>query len=235
MLLRVDQVTAGYGPVLILHELSLEQEKGTIVSIVGPNGAGKSTLLRVVAGQIGPVKGRILFGGEDLGGRSIAQRGERGIIFVPQGTNIFPNLSVYENLEIACAMLHGGEDAPAAIEAVLSKFSFLGAKKNKPARVLSGGERQILALSRILMLKPLLALLDEPSLGLAPVMVDTIFREMAEMNREGISLLLVEQNARKALSISHKAYVLELGRNRITGTGGELLVNPEVQRLYLGG
>jgi branched-chain amino acid transport system ATP-binding protein len=235
MLLRVDQVTAGYGPILILHELSLEQEKGTIVSIVGPNGAGKSTLLRVVAGQIGPVKGRILFEGEDLAGRSIAQRGERGIIFVPQGTNIFPNLSVYENLEIACAMLQGREDAPGAIEAVLSKFPFLGAKKNKPARVLSGGERQILALSRILMLKPLLALLDEPSLGLAPVMVDTIFREMTEMNREGISLLLVEQNARKALSISHKAYVLELGRNRITGTGGELLVNPEVQRLYLGG
>jgi ABC-type branched-subunit amino acid transport system ATPase component len=138
---------------------------------------------------------------------------------VPQGNNIFPNLTVYENLEIASAVLRDRARAAGAMKSVLDKFPFSGKRRNKPARILSGGERQILALSRILILKPLLALLDEPSLGLAPLLVDVIFEEMAEMNRGGISLLLVEQNARKALAVSHRGYVLELGRNRITGTG----------------
>jgi len=235
LLLRVDRVSAGYGAVVIIHEICLDQEAGTIVSVVGPNGAGKSTLLRVIAGQLRSVEGRIFFNGEDLDRASIAQRGERGIIFVPQGNNIFPNLTVYENLEIAGAVLGDRTRAAAATGTVLEKFPFLREKKNKAARILSGGERQILALSRILILKPLLALLDEPSLGLAPLLVDVIFKEMAEMNRGGISLLLVEQNARKALSVSHRGYVLELGRNRIAGTGQELLHNPDVQRLYLGG
>jgi ABC-type branched-subunit amino acid transport system ATPase component len=235
MLLRVDQITAGYGALIIIHEICLDQEKGTIVSVIGPNGAGKSTLLRIIAGQLRPVEGRIFFNGNDLGGASIAQRGEQGIIFVPQGNNIFPNLTVYENLEIASAVLSNRTKAAGAMKSVLEKFPLLREKRNRPARVLSGGERQILALSRILILKPLLALLDEPSLGLAPLLVDVIFEEMAEMNRGGISLLLVEQNARKALAVSHRGYVLELGRNRIAGTGQELLHNPDVQRLYLGG
>jgi ABC-type branched-subunit amino acid transport system ATPase component len=235
MLLKVDQVTAGYGPLIIIHEICLDQEKGTILSVIGPNGAGKSTLLRVIAGQLRAVEGRIFFNGKDLGRASIAQRGEQGIVFVPQGNNIFPNLTVYENLEIAGAVLRDRAKAAGAAEIVLERFPFLRKKKNKPARILSGGERQILALSRIQILAPFLALLDEPSLGLAPLLVDVIFKEMAEMNRGGISLLLVEQNARKALSVSHRGYVLELGRNRITGTGQELLHNPDVQRLYLGG
>lgn len=235
MLLEADQVTAGYGPIVVLRKVSLHQHKGEILSVIGPNGAGKSTLLRVVAGQLPPLEGRVAFMGEDLGGRSIAQRGLQGIIFVPQGTNIFPNLTLRENLEIAGALLQDRERAAGVVEKVLDKFPFLREKRNKPARILSGGERQILALSRILILEPLLALLDEPSLGLAPLLVDRIFQEIVAMNREGISLLLVEQNARKALSVSHRGYVLELGQNRITGTGRELLENPEVQRLYLGG
>lgn len=235
MLLEADQVTAGYGPIVVLRKISLHQHKGEILSVIGPNGAGKSTLLRVVAGQLPPLEGRVAFMGEDLGGRSIAQRGLQGIIFVPQGTNIFPNLTLRENLEIAGALLQDRERAAGVVENVLDKFPFLREKRNKPARILSGGERQILALSRILILEPLLALLDEPSLGLAPLLVDRIFQEIVAMNREGISLLLVEQNARKALSVSHRGYVLELGQNRITGTGRELLENPEVQRLYLGG
>lgn len=235
MLLEADQVTAGYGPIVVLRKISLHQHKGEILSVIGPNGAGKSTLLRVVAGQLPPLEGRVAFMGEDLGGRSIAQRGLQGIIFVPQGTNIFPNLTLRENLEIAGALLQDRERAAGVVEKVLDKFPFLREKRNKPARILSGGERQILALSRILILEPLLALLDEPSLGLAPLLVDRIFQEIVAMNREGISLLLVEQNARKALSVSHRGYVLELGQNRITGTGRELLENPEVQRLYLGG
>jgi len=235
MLLEADQITAGYGPIVVLRNVSLHQHKGEILSVIGPNGAGKSTLLRVVTGQLPPLEGRVSFMGEDLGGRSIAQRGRQGIIFVPQGTNIFPNLTLRENLEIAGALLPDRELAAGAVEKVLDKFPFLREKRNKPARILSGGERQILALSRILILQPLLALLDEPSLGLAPLLVDRIFQEILAMNREGISLLVVEQNARKALSVSHRGYVLELGQNRITGTGRELLENPDVQRLYLGG
>lgn len=235
MLLEAEQVTAGYGAIVVLRNVSLHQTQGEILSVIGPNGAGKSTLLRVVAGQLSPVEGRVVFNGEDLGRRSIAQRGLQGIIFVPQGTNIFPNLTLRENLELAAALLHDRERTAGAVEKVLDKFPFLREKRNKPARILSGGERQILALSRILILQPLLALLDEPSLGLAPLLVDRIFQEIVAMNREGISLLLVEQNARKALSVSHRGYVLELGQNRITGTGGELLENPEVQKLYLGG
>ena len=235
MLLDADQITAGYGPIIVIRRVSVRQRKGEIVSVIGPNGAGKSTFLKTVAGQIPLLGGRIVFSGEDLGRSTISQRGERGIIFVPQGINIFPNLTLQENLEIAGALLRDRAAATAAVENVLEKFPFLKEKKSKPARILSGGERQILALSRILMLKPALALLDEPSLGLAPFLVDTIFQEIVAMNREGISLLLVEQNARKALSVSHRGYVLELGQNRITGTGQELLHNPDVQRLYLGG
>ena len=235
MLLEADRVTAGYGPVIVLRHVSVHQREGEIISVIGPNGAGKSTFLRVVAGQIPVLEGRILFMGEDLARRSMAQRGERGVIFVPQGTNIFPNLTLRENLEIAGVLLHDRRRVADAAEKVMEKFPFLREKRNKPARILSGGERQILALSRILLLQPSLALLDEPSLGLAPLLVETIFQEIVTMNREGISLLLVEQNARKALSVSHRAYVLELGQNRITGTGRELLDNPDVQRLYLGG
>jgi len=235
MLLEADQVTAGYGPVIVLHHVSVHQREGEIISVIGPNGAGKSTFLKVVAGQIPLLKGRILFMGENLARRSMAQRGERGVILVPQGTNIFPNLTIHENLEISGILLHDRRRAADAAEKVMEKFPFLREKTKKPARILSGGERQILALSRILVLQPSLALLDEPSLGLAPLLVDTIFQEIVTMSREGISLLLVEQNARKALSVSHRAYVLELGQNRITGTGRELLDNPDVQRLYLGG
>jgi ABC-type branched-subunit amino acid transport system ATPase component len=235
MLLEADRVTAGYGPVIVLRGVSIHQQEGEIISIIGPNGAGKSTFLRVVAGQIPLSEGRIVFMEEDLGDLSIAQRGRRGIVFVPQGTNIFPNLTLHENLEIASALLKDRGRAARAVEKVLEKFPFLREKKNKPARILSGGERQILALSRILIIEPSLALLDEPSLGLAPLLVDTVFQEIVAMNSGGISLLLVEQNARKALSVSHRGYVLELGQNRITGAGAELLHNPDVQRLYLGG
>jgi ABC-type branched-subunit amino acid transport system ATPase component len=235
MLLKVDRVTAGYGLAIILHELCVELEKGEIICVIGPNGAGKSTLLKVIAGLIRPAGGKIIFQDQDFNGISIAQRGERGIIFVPQGNNIFPNLTILENLEIASAVLCDRERAATAIKAVLDEFSFLKKKRSKAARILSGGERQILALSRLLILQPSLALLDEPSLGLAPLLVDMIYEQITEMNHRGISLLIVEQNARKALSVSHRGYVLELGQNRITGTGRELLDNPDVQRLYLGG
>lgn len=235
MLLEVDRLTAGYGPITVLHQVSLGLSLGEIVCIIGPNGAGKSTVLRAVAGQVAPFSGRVIFDGEDVAHQSIGEKGRSGLIFIPQGDNIFPNLTVLENLEIAGSILQDNEKLRHGIEEALEKFPMIKEKKKRPARELSGGQRQILALSRILILHPRLVLLDEPSLGLAPLVVDLIFPEIQKMNRKGISFLLVEQNARKGLSVSHRGYVLELGRSRFTGTGQELLNNKDVQRLYLGG
>jgi len=235
MLLELSKITAGYGPLTVLYDVSLYVAQGEIVCLIGPNGAGKSTVLRAVAGQITPVAGKVLFNGEDATCVGVAEKGRRGLIFIPQGDNIFPNLTVLENLEMAGLLLQDHEKLYRSIEKALEKFPAIKEMKTRPARELSGGQRQMLALSRILLLRPQLVLLDEPSLGLSPMVVDLIFKEIREMNTEGISFLLVEQNARKALSVSHRGYVLELGRNRLTGTGRQLLDNPDVQRLYLGG
>jgi len=235
MLLEIDGLTAGYGPVAVLHQVSLGLSEGEMVCIIGPNGAGKSTVLRAVAGQIDPSGGEIIFRGEEVIHQDMEEKGRKGLIFIPQGNNIFPSLTVLENLEIAGAILRDSERLCHGIERVLEKFPMINERKKRPARELSGGQRQMLALSRILILNPRLVLLDEPSLGLAPLVVDLIFKEIQEMNRNGVSFLLVEQNARKGLSVSHRGYVLELGKNRLTGTGEELLNNADVQRLYLGG
>jgi ABC-type branched-subunit amino acid transport system ATPase component len=235
MLLELNKITAGYGPLTVVHDVSLNVSQGEIVCVIGPNGAGKSTVLRVVAGQIRPANGNILFKGNDVTHVGTAERGRRGLIFIPQGDNIFPNLTVLENLEMAGLLLQDHEKRQRAIKKALEKFPAIKEMKTRPARELSGGQRQMLALGRILLLRPQLVLLDEPSLGLSPMVVDLIFREILEMNKAGISFLLVEQNARKALSVSHRGYVLELGRNRLTGAGRQLLDNTEVQRLYLGG
>jgi ABC-type branched-subunit amino acid transport system ATPase component len=235
MLLEMNQVTAGYGALIILHQVSLTLLDGEIVCIIGPNGAGKTTVLKAVSGQIIPSKGRIVFSDEDVTHQDITEKGRKGLIVIPQGDNVFPNLTVFENLEIAGALLDDQEILHQRIERATEKFPVLKTKKDRAARELSGGERQMLALSRILILKPQLVLLDEPSLGLAPLVVDYIFREILDMNETGVSFLLVEQNARKGLSVSHRGYVLELGRNRLAGTGQELLKDRDVQRLYLGG
>lgn len=235
MLLEVNQLTAGYGPLTVLHRVSLGLSDREIVCVIGPNGAGKSTVLRAVSGQINPEGGSVIFDGRDVTYEGLREKAEKGLVFIPQGQNIFPNLTVYENLEIAGVILRDVDGLHRSIESALEKFPMLMERKNRPARELSGGQRQILALSRILILNPRLALLDEPSLGLAPLIVDIIFEEIGEMNGKGISFLLVEQNARKGLSVSHRGYVLELGKNRLTGTGRELLNNKEVQSLYLGG
>ena len=234
-MLEINNLTAGYGPVTVLHQVSIGLTEGEIVCIIGPNGAGKSTVLRAAAGQLESLTGKIIFLGENVINQSIEEKGRKGLIFIPQGNNIFPNLTVIENLEIAGSILRDSERMYNGIKRVLEKFPMINEKKRRPARELSGGQRQILALSRILILGPRLVLLDEPSLGLAPLIVDIVFKEIQEMNGKGVSFLLVEQNARKGLSISHRGYVLELGKNRLTGTGEELLNNSEVQRLYLGG
>ena len=235
MLLEFDKITAGYGSLMVLHDISLNVSRGEIVCIIGPNGAGKSTVLKTVVGQIRPNAGAVRFEGKDITDVGIEEKGRRGLIFIPQGENIFPNLTVLENLEMAGLLLPDSQKLHGTIDKALDTFPLIKKMKMRAARELSGGQRQILALCRILILQPQLALLDEPSLGLSPLVVDLIFKEIQRMNQDGISFLLVEQNARKGLSISHRGYVLELGQNRLTGAGKELLNNPEVRRLYLGG
>ncbi len=234
MLLNVERLTAGYGPVTILHDVDLVVEEGEIVCIIGPNGAGKSTVLRAVAGQLDPTGGRISFDGSDVTHMSIADKGRMGLIFIPQGENIFPNLTVYENLEIAGSLLGDKSRLNRAIGEVFEKFPIIKDYRNRPARIMSGGERQMLALSRAMILKPRLVLLDEPSLGLSPLVVDLIFRQIQEMNRQGISFLVVEQNARIALKHSDRAYVIESGEIGIEGNSADLLTDPRVKAAYLG-
>ncbi len=235
MLLEVERIDAGYGRVRVLEGVSLSVAAGEVVSIIGPNGAGKSTVLRTVAGQLQPAAGTVRYDGRDITRLSIAERSRRGLVFVPQGMNVFPNLTVRENLEIAGLMIDGKQARQRAVDDTLEHYPAIGRKRNQFARDLSGGERQLLALSRTRVLRPRLVLLDEPSLGLAPLLVDHIFEEIVHLTPLGVSVLLVEQNARKALSISDRGYVLELGRNRLTGTGRELIHDDEVKRLYLGG
>jgi ABC-type branched-subunit amino acid transport system ATPase component len=235
MLLDVACITAGYGEAPVIENVSLSVEAGEIVAIIGPNGAGKSTVLRTLAGQLVPKSGTVRYAGEDITRLGIADRGRRGLVFIPQGMNIFPSLTVRENLEIAGMLVDAAAERRKAVRAALDHYPALGRKRHNHARSLSGGERQLLALCRIRILKPRLVLLDEPSLGLAPLLVNHIFEEILDMTRLGVSVLLVEQNARKALSISHRGYVLELGLNRLAGTGRQLLADDEVRRLYLGG
>ena len=235
MLLDVACITAGYGEAPVIENVSLSVEAGEIVAIIGPNGAGKSTVLRTLAGQLVPKSGTVRYAGEDITRLGIADRGRRGLVFIPQGMNIFPSLTVLENLEIAGMLVDAAAERRKAVRAALDHYPAIGRKRHNHARSLSGGERQLLALCRIRILKPRLVLLDEPSLGLAPLLVNHIFEEILDMTRLGVSVLLVEQNARKALSISHRGYVLELGLNRLAGTGRQLLADDEVRRLYLGG
>ncbi|KIX11156.1 ABC transporter ATP-binding protein [Dethiosulfatarculus sandiegensis] len=235
MLLEINNLKAGYGNITILHGVNLEVNPGEIVCLIGPNGAGKSTVLRTVAGQLTPSQGEIIFEGQNVSKESPEKKGVKGLIFIPQGENIFPNLSLLENLEIAAFALKGNDTYQNRLNQVLGSFPWMKDRLNRPAKELSGGQRQALALSRIILLKPKLVLLDEPSLGLAPLVVEDIFSQIQAMNQQGISFLMVEQNARKGLSVSHRAYVLEQGKDRLTGTGAELLCDQRVQDLYLGG
>jgi ABC-type branched-subunit amino acid transport system ATPase component len=235
MLLEVEGLTAGYGRAVILHDIDLWVDDGEVVTIIGPNGAGKSTVLRAVSGQLRPREGKIRFMGKNITRLSPEAKNSLGLTFIPQGRNVFPGLSVRENLELAGFILKDNGLLKSRMDEVYEAFPWIRERVNEPARTLSGGQRQILALSRIILLGPRLVLLDEPSLGLAPLIVEEIFETIRLLNGRGVSFLLVEQNARKGLSAAHRGYVLEQGMNRMTGSGSELLDSPEVQRLYLGG
>jgi neutral amino acid transport system ATP-binding protein len=233
-LLELRDVVAGYEEVEVLRGVSLSVWAGEIVCIIGANGAGKSTLLRTVFGMVRPQAGTIRFAAGEIAGLAPTAVLRRGVGYVPQGRCNFPAMSVEENLEMG-AYLRRDRRVRGDIEALLTRFPMLATKRRAPAGTLSGGQQQILEMAIALLLHPRLLMIDEPSLGLDPRMVEVVFETILAINREGTTILMVEQNARKALSVSHRGLVLELGRNRFEGTGAELLNDPEVREHYLGG
>lgn len=233
-LLKVEGVHAGYGGFEVLKGVSIEVQRREIVSIIGPNGAGKSTLLKTVFGFLEPLQGRVVFGGEDITGWSPPKVLRRGISYVMQEYSVFPNLTVEDNLRLG-AYIREDPKVESDVREILELFPILDEYRQQKARQLSGGERRMLEIARSLLLMPKLLLLDEPTLGLAPKMIDLIYAKVRELNGLGITILLVEQNAKTALNHSDRAYVLESGRNRFEGTGQGILAHPEVKRAYLGG
>jgi branched-chain amino acid transport system ATP-binding protein len=235
VLLAAERITAGYGKIDILHDVSLHVKPGEIVSIIGPNGAGKSTAFKAIVGFITPRQGRIVFNGEEMTGLRPDLVLRRGLAYVPQGRIVFPQMTVLENLEMGAYIERDPARIAASLDAVYTLFPILGERRKQKAGTMSGGEQQMVAIGRALMTAPKLIMLDEPSLGLSPKFVTMIFEKLVEMKRTGYTLMLVEQNAARALAIADRAYVLELGRNRFEGAGPALLADPDVKRLYLGG
>lgn len=233
-LLSVHDMVLFYGSVQILWGVSFYLEEGETVSILGANGAGKTTTVNGVAGVHPVSQGRIQFDGADVTRQPAHKRVEAGLVLVPEGRKIFPSLSVLENLEMGSFLKGPKARRQDSLDRVMAMFPVLKERRKQGAGTLSGGEQQMLALGRGLMSLPRLLILDEPSLGLAPIIVEEIFRSATAIAEEGVTILLVEQNAPQALSISNRAYVLEEGRVALTGTGEELLSNDHVQRVYLG-
>jgi ABC-type branched-subunit amino acid transport system ATPase component len=236
-ILEIHDLVAGYGEVDILHGVSIVVPPNAFVSVIGPNGAGKSTLLKAIYGIVSPRGGTVGFrrdgAGHDITGRPPHRLTDLGLNYVPQVDNIFPNLSIQENLEIG-AYLRRPELA-SNLDRVFTWFPMLGQRLRTRAGVLSGGQRHMLALARALMSDPILLLLDEPSAGLSPSAVDAVFERIVEINRSGVSIVMVEQNARRSLAMSTYGYVLDMGQNRYEGVGRELLHDENVAELYLGG
>jgi ABC-type branched-subunit amino acid transport system ATPase component len=225
-------VTSGYGEVPVVRNVSIQVGRDEIVTIIGPNGAGKSTLLKAIFGFLPAWQGRVSLDGEDTTGLPPEKLVGLGLAYVPQTDNVFPSLSIRENLAMGgFTRKDGVEDR---IDWVLDLFPVLAERPGERAGRLSGGQRQTLALARALMLEPTVLLLDEPSASLSPRMVETVFTSIIEINRRGTAVLMVEQNARQALAISHRGYVLANGENRLEGPARELLESDEVRRLYLG-
>ena len=233
-LLQVDDLRAGYDDALILHGVSLEADAARIVTIVGPNGAGKSTLLKAVYGIVRPRGGSVLFAGEDVTGQRPDRLTRRGMNLVPQIDNVFPTLTIAENLHVGSLVLPRAERQD-ELDRVLELFPLLAERRRQRAGSLSGGQRKLVALGRALVARPRLLLLDEPSAGLSPIAVDLVFEKLVEIRALGIGIVMVEQNARRALALSDTGYVLDMGRNAHTGTGAALLDDPRVVDLYLGG
>ena len=232
-LLDVAEVVAGYGGTEILHGVSMAVDQGEVVTIIGPNGCGKSTLMKAIVGLVRVRTGTVCFQGRDISGQPPERIVRNGLCYVPQSNNVFPTMTIRENLEMGAFVRN--DDHRGRIEEMFQLFPDLAQRPGQRAGSLSGGQRQMLAIARALMLDPVLLLLDEPSAGLSPAMLDNVFERIREINESGVAVLLVEQNAREALNMSDRGYVLVAGENRLEDTGKDLLDNPEVARLYLGG
>lgn len=233
LILKVEDTTVGYSEIDILHGVSITLKAGEIVSVIGPNGAGKSTLLKTIFGCLKPKKGKVFLKDEDITGLKPEKIVKKGISYVPQVENIFPSMTIQENLEMGAFIRT--DDYSSRLNEMFELFPDLKKRRNQRAGQLSGGQRQMVAMGRALMLDPRVLLLDEPSAGLAPNLVSMIFEKIKDINSTGVAMILVEQNAREALSMAQRGYVLATGRNVLDGEAKALLENKEVARLYLGG
>jgi branched-chain amino acid transport system ATP-binding protein len=233
-LLEIEAVDAHYGRIQALHGVSLNVDQGEIVALIGSNGAGKTTTLRTISALKHPTRGRIRFGGRDISEENPAKVVEMGLCHAPEGRRLFPRMSVVDNLSMGAYTRRDSREIRSDIDRVYALFPRLHERRAQLAGTLSGGEQQMLAIGRAMMARPKLLMLDEPTLGLAPILIETIFRTVLEINREGIPVLLVEQNANKALEIAHRGYVLETGVIVKEASGKELLASEEVQKAYLG-
>ena len=233
-MLEIEGLACCYGKVVAVRDLSIEVGQGELVSLIGANGAGKTTTLKAISGLLAPTAGRIRFLGQDITRKSARRILGLGIAHCPEGRRIFPYMSVRENLEMGCYLRSDKAAIAADMDKLFERFPILHERAEQAAGTLSGGEQQMLAISRALMSRPKLALFDEPSLGLAPNLVERTFEIIKEIRRQGTTVVMVEQNAFAALELSDRAYVLEQGRVALTGTGADLLDNPHVKSAYLG-
>ena len=234
-MLEVKNLSVHYGMIQAVRNVDFTVKEGEIVSLIGANGAGKSTILKTLSGLIHPSEGEIVYLGENIASTSAKKIVEKGLVQVPEGRHVFQGLTVKENLELGAFLRKDKEEIQKDMEAVFERFPILKERKDQDAQTLSGGEQQMLAMGRALMSRPKLLLLDEPSMGLAPIFIREIFKIIQEIQKTGTTVLLIEQNAKMALSISNRAYVLETGSVVLSGTGQELLESDEIQKAYLGG
>ena len=234
-MLEVKNLSVHYGMIQAVRNVDFQVNEGEIVSLIGANGAGKSTILKTLSGLIQPSEGEIVYLGENIASTSAKKIVEKGLVQVPEGRHVFPGLTVKENLELGAFLRKDKEAIQKDMEDVFERFPILKERKDQDAQTLSGGEQQMLAMGRALMSHPKLLLLDEPSMGLAPIFIREIFKIIQEIQKTGTTVLLIEQNAKMALSISNRAYVLETGSVVLSGTGQELLESDEIQKAYLGG
>ena len=231
-ILEVEDVYSGYGETEILHGVSVYVAPGEIATIIGPNGSGKSTLMKTIFGLLMPTRGKVALDNEDITGLRPDRIVRKGMCYVPQSDNVFPSLTVLENLEMGAFIRD--DDYSGSINDVFARFPVLEERKSQRAGSLSGGEQQMLAMGKALMLNPKVLLLDEPSAGLAPRMVEEILQKIVEIKKSGVAILMVEQNAKEGLRLSDRGYVLAMGKKRFEDEGLALLNNPDVGRLYLG-
>ena len=234
IILQAENITAGYTTeVNILYDVGIRLTSGQIVSVIGPNGAGKSTLLKTIFGILKPTNGKISLKDEDITGLKPDKVANKGISYVPQVDNVFPSLTIQENLEMGAFIRN--DDYSQRLNEIYDLFPILGDRRKQKAGQLSGGQRQMVAMGRALMVDPQVLLLDEPSAGLSPKLVEMIFEKIIDINKTGVSMIIVEQNAREALKMANHGYVLAMGRNVLDDSGDALLANEEIGRLYLGG